>query len=175
MTVKLTTDHSCLKIGKLNVTIRPISTEDKNIEAEFVKNLSPVSKHNRFMEGIRELSPAMLDKMCDIDFVNNMAYIATIEEDGKEKQIGVCRYVKTEQSDAREMAITVADDYQKLGIGKELFNHLYVHARANCINKLYSIDFRSNTKMHRFAQSVGMQMEIDPEDDNQVIYSITPR
>ncbi|GAB2679253.1 GNAT family N-acetyltransferase [Aliiglaciecola sp. 3_MG-2023] len=174
MTVKLTTDHSHLKIGELNVTVRPIEIEDKQIEAEFVKNLSAQSKHNRFMEGIRELSPSMLDRMCEIDYVNNMAYIATIEENGKEKQIGVCRYMKGNQNDAREMAITVADDYQNLGIGTELFNHLYVHARANCIKKLYSIDLRSNRKMHKFAHSVGMQMDVDPEDANQVIYSISP-
>ncbi|WP_342804376.1 GNAT family N-acetyltransferase [Alteromonas sp. M12] len=174
MTVRLTTDHSHLKIGKLDVTIRPISIDDQNIEAEFVKNLSAQSKHNRFMEGIRELSPSMLKKMCDIDYVNNMAYIATIEEDGNEIEIGVCRYVNGKQKNEREMALVVADKYQHLGIGTELFNHLYVHARANCIKRLYSIDLRSNTKMHKFAQSVGMKMELDPEDDALVIYSIEP-
>lgn len=174
MTVRLTTDHSHVKFGNLEVTIRPISSDDKQIEAAFVRNLSAQSKHDRFLEGIRELSPAMLTQMCDIDYVNNMAYVATIQQSGKEKEIGVCRYVNGSNKNEREIAIAVADEYQHLGIGTELFNHLLIHARANCIKRLFSIDLRSNIKMREFALSLGMKVVTDPEEATQVIYSIEP-
>lgn len=172
MTEQLTNDHKCIKIGNLEVTIRPITHEDKEIEADFVRNLSAQSKHDRFLEGIRELSPSMLTTLCDIDYVNSMAYIATIQQEGNEKQIGVCRYAIGSKPDEREMAVTVSDEFQHHGIASQLTNHLMDHARASGIKRLFSIDLRSNYAMRELAESLGMIVETDPDDTRQVIYSM---
>jgi hypothetical protein len=164
MTTQLTSDHEIIKIGDLNITIRPITPDDKVIEAAFVRDLSPQTRHDRFLGGIRELSPSMLTQLCNIDYVNSMAYVATILEDGDEKEIGVCRYANDSVLGEREMAVTVADEYQHFGVE---------HARANDVKRLTSIDLRTNYNMQELAESLGMVSMTDPEDPRQVIFSIT--
>jgi hypothetical protein len=79
-------------ISGRSVTIRPIRIRDQAIEAEFVRQLSPQAKHYRFFGGIRELSPQVVKAFCSVDGHHSMAFIATLQENGQETQIGVSRF-----------------------------------------------------------------------------------
>lgn len=173
MTEQLTSDHQFIKVGDLDITIRPIMPNDRIIEADFVHNLSPQAKHERFLGTIRDLSPAMLTSLCDIDYVNSMAYIATIMVNGSEKQIGVCRYANDSVPGEREMAIAVADEYKNKGIATLLIKQLIEQARASGIKKLVSIELSSNHIMKALANSIAMDSKPDPSDSTQIIYSVT--
>ena len=67
----------------LKVVIRPIKPEDAELEVEFVRKLSPETKYYRFMNTMRELPPAMVTRLTQIDYDREMAFVAVIEEDGK--------------------------------------------------------------------------------------------
>ena len=84
------------------ITIRPIRLADAAMEAEFVRKLSPETKHYRFLGGLKELSPALLKSLCDIDYRHSMAFVATVTQDGKEIEIGVSRYAPNANEDVRE-------------------------------------------------------------------------
>jgi N-acetylglutamate synthase-like GNAT family acetyltransferase len=62
-------------------------------------------------------------------------------------QIGVSRYAPNADGNAREIAITVADDWQHLGLGTRLAKALIQPAREHGVKKLYSIDLADNTHM----------------------------
>lgn len=66
------------------VTLRPIRPEDAGIEQEFVRSLSPESCHFRFMDTLRELTPLMVARFTQIDYGREMAFVATIEREGRE-------------------------------------------------------------------------------------------
>ena len=172
MTALLDTDHVTVKIDQLDVTIRPITPDDKDIEAAFVRDLSLETKHERFFEGIKQLSPYMLKKLCEIDYVNTMAYVATIQENGAEKEIGVCRYAAGEDKTERELAITVADNFPYTKIATVLMETLIKHAKTNDIKRLFSIELSSNHRMHTLANSLGMKSKSDPNNAQQVIYTL---
>ena len=167
-----TVPHIQHRTGDNNVTIRPMTAEDSKIEADFVRSLSLQTKHERFFEGIKELSPKMLKQLCDIDGKNVMAFVATIQDMGKEKQIGVCRYATGSEGSAIEIAVTVADDWQHQGIGKLLMKPLVEYAKDNGIKKLYSIYLTRNVAMHHLADDFGMTTKRDPDDAQLVIYSL---
>tara|TARA_R110002153_G_scaffold272915_5_gene442458 strand:+ start:257 stop:781 length:525 start_codon:yes stop_codon:yes gene_type:complete len=152
------------KIGDVEITIRPMSSEDKEIESSFVQHLSFESKHNRFLEGINELSPTMLKRLCDFDGNSAMAFVATIQHDAKEQQIGVSRYATDPDTNESEMAVTVADEWQHHGIAKLLMQPLIEYAKNNGITALYSIDLVSNSGMHHLANDLGMSSEQVPDD-----------
>jgi acetyltransferase len=173
MTEQLTKDHKHIKTGDLDVTIRPITSDDKEIEAAFMRDLSAQANHENFLDSSRELSSSMITTLCNIDFINSMSYIATIQQQGNEKQIGVSCYAIDSKPEEREMAVTVSDEFQHQGIDTQLANHLIEHARANSIKKLISIDLRSNHKMRELAESLGMASITDPNNSRQVIFSIT--
>jgi acetyltransferase len=169
----LTNDHVKLDIAQHLVTLRPITPEDKEIEASFVHNLSLETKYERFFEGIKDLSPYMLKKLCDIDYVSTMAYVATVQEDGKEKEIGVCRYAPGNNEDEREMALAIADDFPYLDVAVPLLEQLIAHAKSNNVKRLYSIEMSGNHRIIKLAKKMGMQAKTDPDDAQQMIYSLT--
>jgi acetyltransferase len=172
MSEALNKDHTLAQIGDLTITIRPITAADKDIEAAFVHDLSMQTKYERFFEGIKDLSPYMLKKLCEVDGVNNMAFVATINVEGAEKEIGVCRYALDKTPSEREMAITVADDYPFQDIASLLINALRDHAKRNNIKRLNSIELSSNYRMLQLAKHLGMTSKLDPTDSTLVVYSI---
>lgn len=172
MTEQLVSDHKHVNIGGLEITIRPITPEDKEIEASFVHNLSLQTKYERFFEGIKDLSPSMLTVLCNIDYVNTMAYVATIDSPEGEKEVGVCRYAADKKPGECEMAITVADDYPYEDIAIVLLNALVKHAKSNNVTKLFSTDLSTNYRMHRLAEHFGMTAKIHPEDGTLTVYTL---
>jgi acetyltransferase len=176
-----TVHHMQYQIGDSNVTIRPMTAADAEIEAEFVRELSPQSKHNRFLEGVNELSEVMLKKLCDIDGKHVMAFLATIShnnnsdnnsENNKEKQIGVSRYAVGDKENEGEIAITVADEWQHQGIGKLLMAPLIEYAKNNGITQLYSLDLTSNQAMRHLAKDFGMTAKRESDDAQLTVYTL---
>ena len=66
------------------VTIRAIRISDVEMEADFIRRLSPESKHFRFLGGVSELPYAELTRMCTVDGKHSMAFIATVRRSGQE-------------------------------------------------------------------------------------------
>lgn len=167
-----TVAHMQYRIGENNVTIRPMSAADAELEDHFVKELSLQTKHNRFLEGVNELSSDMLKKLCDIDGKHVMAFVATIKEKTKEKQIGVSRYAVGDNENEGELAVTVADDWQHQGIGRLLMKPLIEYARNNGIKQLYSLDLASNVAMQHLARDLAMKAKRETDDAQLVRYTL---
>ena len=164
-------DLYCIIAGE-DVTIRPIRATDTAMEAEFIRQLSPETKYYRFLGGIRELSPAALAKLCDVDGKQSMAYVATVQRNGRETEIGVSRYAPDSDSKVHEMAVTVADEWQCCGLGATLMKQLIQSAQDNGVKKLYSTDFAENAAMKALARQFGMSANPDPNEPRQVTYSL---
>jgi DNA-3-methyladenine glycosylase I len=69
-----------LSMPEGEITVRPIKPEDAELEIEFVRKLSPETKYLRFMNTMRELPPAMVARLTQIDYDREMAFVATIDE-----------------------------------------------------------------------------------------------
>ena len=154
------------------VTIRPLQSSDTQMEAEFVRNLSNETKHFRFLGAVKELSTTDLKRLCNIDGQHNMAFVATVSDDGREREIGVSRYAEGSRPDVREMAVTVTDSWQHKGLGRLLARQLIEYARAHEVTQLYSVDFAENTAMQHLAHDLGMTVRRSLDDPTQVIYSL---
>lgn len=168
--MKTTSEHAT--IGGQSVTIRPMHSSDSGMEAEFVHNLSTETKHYRFLGGVNELSPAELKRMCNVDGQHSMAFVATLKKDGRETQIGVSRYAEGAEENVREMAVTIADEWQHKGLGHLLATHLIDYARSHGVRQLYSVDLADNVAMRHLANDLGMSARRTTDDPNQVIYSL---
>lgn len=145
-------------------TIRPIRPEDAGIEQEFVRNLSDESRYFRFRDVVRELSPHMLAQLTRVDYDRHLALIAVTEHGGREKQIGVARYVLDADRSRCEFAIVVADDWQRKGLGSRLMEALMAAARAAGMREMYGEVLAGNRKMIEFAARLGFQARVDESD-----------
>jgi len=156
-----------------SVTIRPIQPADKAMEGEFIRNLSMETKHYRFLGGVKELSSAELKRLCDVDGRHSMAFVATVKKDGHETEIGVSRYAEYPGEGAGELAVTIADAWQHKGLSQVLLKQLIDYARTHGIKRLYSVELADNSAMRELATEFGMTVSRNPDDMNQVIYSLT--
>ncbi|HNP50270.1 MAG TPA: bifunctional acetate--CoA ligase family protein/GNAT family N-acetyltransferase, partial [Nitrosomonas nitrosa] len=141
-----------------DLTIRPIRPEDAEIEQAFVRNLSAESKYFRFMDTLQELSQPMLVRFTQIDYDREMALIAVLEEDGHEKELGVCRYVASHDGQTCEFALVVADEWQKKGIGNKLMNCLFDAARARGIKLMQGEVLATNRSMLELVRRLGFEV-----------------
>ncbi len=150
--------------GKV-VMIRPIRPEDADMEQEFVKNMSDESRYYRFMDTLRELTQTMLVRFTQIDYDREMALVATIaDEDGKESQIGVSRYVVNPDGESVEFALAVGDDWQKCGVGRKLMSALIECARSKGYRAVVGDVLSTNSKMFRLMTSLGFTIHPHPDD-----------
>jgi acetyltransferase len=146
------------------VKIRPIRPEDVRMEQDFVKALSPESRYMRFMNTIREVSPAQLVRLTQIDYDREMAYVATIEVDGAEKEVGVVRYATSPDGESCEFAIVVADDWAGKGLARRLMGTLIDTARSAGLRYMHGDFLAENTRMLAFVASLGFVLSTHPED-----------
>ena len=146
------------------VTIRPIKPEDVRMEQEFVKALSPEARYMRFMNTIREVSPAQLVRLTQIDYDREMAFVAIIDADGADKEIGVVRYATNPDGESCEFAIVVADDWQGKGLARRLMGILIDTARSNGLRYMHGDFLAENSRMLAFVSSLGFVLSTHPED-----------
>ena len=161
-----------LTVAGKTVTIRPIRSTDADMSADFVRRLSPETRHYRFLGGVQELSPREVKRFVEVDGQQSMAFVATVQEDGQEVEIGVSRFAPNAAPDTREMAVTVADEWQEQGLGTVLAKRLIEFAREQGVKQLYSVDLADNSAMYELAKDLGMVAKRDPRDARQIIFSL---
>jgi len=144
------------------VTLRTMWPEDREMEADFVRALSPQSRRYRFHSGLRELTPDLLRRLTEIDYPTHFALIATVADGGAERQIGVARWApSTDDPEGAEIAIVVADAWQDRGLGTRLMERLCDLAAEAGIPRLHANVLAENRRMLELASHLGFR--VDPE------------
>ncbi len=149
-----------------NVVIRPIRPEDAELTQAFVRSLSEETKYFRFMDAVRELSPAMLARLTQIDYTREMALLAVTEIDGSEVELGVARYAINLDGESCEFALVVDDHWHKQGIGHKLMDVLMDVARSRGLKVMEGEVLGTNRTMLKLVESLGFRIEVHPEDDS---------
>jgi GNAT superfamily N-acetyltransferase len=155
------------------VTICAIQPSDTTLEADFIRDLSALTKHYRLFGAVKASPAADVSRRCRVDGFQSMAILATVQDGGREVDIGVCRYAPTAKAYAREIAVTIADDWQHSELAQILVQHLIEWARRNGVRELY-VELSDNQTMSHFARTIDMSAARNPEDATQAIYSLSP-
>ncbi len=147
-----------------DIVVRPIRPEDAIIEKSFVENLSVESRYFRFMSPIHEVSRQMLARFTQIDYDREMALVAVTGEGSADARIiGVARYVTNPDGQSCEFALTVADDWQRKGIGRQLMQRLMTFARDRGLEIMEGDVLTQNHKMLKLCQALGFRKLHDAE------------
>jgi len=136
------------------VRIRAIRPDDQERLHQHFKGLSEQSVYFRFMGLKRDLSPNDLKRLTELDFKNHAGLAATVTENGRERFIGVGRYICGADPRRAEVAFAVLDEFQGRGIGTLLLEHLGFIAAANGIAEFEADVLGENRQMlEMFAHS----------------------
>ncbi|MFZ5586000.1 MAG: GNAT family N-acetyltransferase [Thermodesulfobacteriota bacterium] len=133
--------------GGLAIQIRPIKPTDEVLIQEFFYSHSDETIYNRYFRPVRAMPHATAQGLVNVDYVKNMALVATTGAIGKEKIIGVGRYSLGDPSGLAEVAYTISDAYQGLGLGTILQKHLTAYAKRRKVPGFWAVSFGSNKGM----------------------------
>jgi acetyltransferase len=141
------------------VQVRPIRAEDAALEQEFVRGLSAEARQFRFLAALPALSPQMLTRFTQIDYVRELALIAVVTEGGREAQVGVARFVSNPDGETAEFAIVIADAWRRRGLGRHLLERLAAIARERGLRALVGDVHPANGAMLGLARRLGFEIE----------------
>lgn len=132
--------------------IRPIKSDDQKELQNALLKLSSQSKSQRFFAMKNSFSEDELKFLTNVDDYQHIAYVA-IHVDAETEDLegaGVIRAIRDQKfSDRAEIAMTIIDKYQGLGLGGRLLELLSLRAEEKDIHAFTGSLQRTNTAMLR--------------------------
>ena len=140
--------------------IRAIRPGDREALVRGFHSLSPASVRDRFFTVKHDLTDAELDYFTRVDFVSHVGLVAELENEGVARPVAVGRFVQMEELPGHaELAITVSDEFQGLGIGSALLLALIECARRLELSHLDATVFAENNRVSRLFRSSGLPLQ----------------
>lgn len=139
------------------IRIRAIRPDDQDRLHDHFRSLSEKSVYYRFMGFKRDLTPQDLKRLTDLDFKNHVGLAATLTENGRERFVGVGRYICGADPHRAEVAFAVRDAFQGHGIATLLLEHLSLIADANGVSEFEADVLGENRQMLEVFAHSGFQ------------------
>lgn len=123
--------------------------------SEGLRDMSPESIRNRFLGSKRDFSEQELQYLTVLDGWNHYAF-GIEEAEGTKRGVAIVRLVRASHSDKEaEVAVTIIDDYQRLGLGTFLVNVIILAAKEREIERLSFSFLPQNDSIVRLIARVG--------------------
>lgn len=141
-----------------SIRIRAIRPDDRERLSEHFASLSRESVYNRFLGFKSNLTAEEMRRFTEPDFERHVGLVATARHEGREKIVGVARYLALEGAvpPCAEMAVAVSDDQQGRGIGTALLERLARIAIARGIRRFEADILGGNERMMRMLRKSGL-------------------
>lgn len=135
------------------VHLRPIRTEDAELERRFFERVGTESAYFRFFQPKQYLSAKELRYFTNVDYDSRMAFVAIHRDD----MVAVGRFdVLPEESDENqkvaEIALLVEDGFQGQGIGTRLLQQLTIYARLKGVTDFVAFVLAENRAILRLLE-----------------------
>jgi acetyltransferase len=142
------------------IATRPIVPSDTGKIADLLAGLSAQSLFLRYCMPMPQMAPEMLARevarLGQAHSARQFTVVALASVGGAEQAIGVAELVRDAGSPAvAELALVVADAYQRAGIGSALYAYLVAAARQQGLNTLRAMALAENTAVRRMIARSG--------------------
>jgi acetyltransferase len=128
-----------------------LTPDDRAALAALPTRVSPDTSYARFHGVVRVLTTPALNRLLDLDQGRHEAVIAETDEG----IVAVARYVRdTPTSAEAEVAIVVADAWQRAGIGRRLMRELMTAARRAGIRRFRATMMLENGSARQFVAAL---------------------
>ena len=150
-------DSLVLKDGT-PVTIRAVRPDDRERFLQAYRLLEKDSIYTRFFSQRGEPSSAEIDRAVNVDFVREVALVATTGTVRGETIIATGRYIVTGERSA-EVAFVVEEDYQGRGIASRVLAALASLARAQGLARFEADVLGQNSAMLAVFRRCGLPLQ----------------
>jgi len=151
------------------LTLRPIRPEDEPLLVRFHQMLSEDSVYRRYFHLMSlgwRVAHERLIRICFIDYDREMALIAERRnsQNSSNEIVAVGRWTKLPGTSDAEVAVLVADPFQRRGIGTELLRRLLEIGRAEKVPRLVADILPENQEMQRVCARLGFTLHQSADD-----------
>ncbi len=153
------------------ITIRPIRPEDEPLMVEFHGTLSDRTVFLRYFASMslrRRVEHDRLVRICFAGYDREMVLVGEYKDPatGKHRILGVGRLNKSRTNSEGEVAVLVADQYQRQGLGTELLRRNIQIAREEKLTRLYAEILRDNIAMEKVFQRLGFNFHMHGDSES---------
>ena len=140
------------------LALRPARSTDGDALQTYVRRLSQHSRYNRFLGGANELPASELARALAANGRDTLTLLLTSMAEGRETVVGEARVALSCAERAGEFGMSVADDWQHLGVGSALLQEIERKAAADGIELLFGDTLRTNEGMIGLARRRGFRL-----------------
>ena len=138
------------------VVLRPLEPAETGPQLAVLEGMSGASRYQRFLTAIPVRVPAaILAMMSAVDGRQHVAWLASV--DGH--PAAVARYIQV-GSGVAEIAIEVADAYQRRGIGSVLLDAVLTVGDTHGVRRLIAVVHPGNRACVRMLGHVGLRLQL---------------
>jgi GNAT superfamily N-acetyltransferase len=141
----------------MRLGFRPINCDDGEGLAALFARLTSESRRRRFLAPKHELTPREIVYLTDVDHALCDAVVAIDELDGSIVAVGRYAHV-ADRPRVAEVAVAVADDLQRLGVGTALAWRTVERARANGFTLLTATTLWENRPARALLRRLGFRV-----------------
>jgi GNAT superfamily N-acetyltransferase len=164
-------NHSATLRDGSRVLIGRVTAHDAPTLADGFARLSEESRRLRFLTSKPNLTRAELRYLTEVDGHNHEALGAIDLETGR--GVGIARYVRDVRNPTHaEAAVTVADEWQRRGLGKLLLERLTDRARAERITHFTALVASDNAGVKALVNRLGQPVQITHIRGGTFLYEV---
>ena len=143
------------------VRLRFITPGDKELLVRGLAQLSARSRRQRFLVPRSHFGDAELRYLTEVDGEDHVAIVAVLEDDPAQLA-GVGRFVRDpRRPDEAEVAITIADPLQGLGLGRTIGLALADIAKARGIRRFTASALGTNVAAQRLFRAISRRVQTE--------------
>ena len=144
------------------IHVRPASPADADLVAALFRAVDP--QDLRFRLGTaRNLSPAQIDEMLDMDFSRSVTFLA-IGDDGA--AVAIARIERNANGDEASVAVSVRQDRKGHGISWTLMDHVLRYTRAEGIRTIDAFQNVDDVRAVQLEREMGFAIADAPPDED---------
>jgi RimJ/RimL family protein N-acetyltransferase len=140
------------------LTVRPVLPGDAAAVADLVRGLAPQTAYRRFHAPVSRLTSEQLAGIVDVDHHDRETLVAEVAHRRGPALIAIAQYIRIEPAVA-DMAIVVADAWQRRGVGRIMAARLAEAAEEEGIERFDATVLADNTAPQRLARGLSATMD----------------
>lgn len=145
------------------VLLRPIKPEDEPLWLEMFKGFSEESIRYRFFEIIKDTPHEVRVRYCNIDYDREIAIVVELNRGGARRILGVGRLSLEPDGKSGELAFIVTDEFQGVGLGTKLVDHVLDVAVDMGVERIYAVMLSDNYRAISLTKRMGFELS-EPKD-----------
>jgi RimJ/RimL family protein N-acetyltransferase len=154
------------------VLLRPAIASDANGIRDLFHSMSETDVYTRFFHQVRKLSSQDVQRLCNVNFDNEVAFVAVTGPREDPHIVAHACYFLDYSTNLAETAFIVGPDWQGCGLGAALQRRLTEHAKARGVRGFVAEILPSNEHMIRLAQSASSQVTVESTGETRRVTAL---